>query len=129
MGDPRPLPSSCAPSYTQMSHVACRAQGKTRSRQASSDSYELLGLSCKPVIGPADAVPYARLAIGAWSAYWFPPCAGEEVGQKGGGRSLRSFPALVGIETRHLGGYRCRVLTQVLFIDHPLMIDDKAHNA
>src|SRR5439155_10504665 len=98
MGDPRPLPSSCAPSYTQVSHVACRAQGKTRSRQASSDSYELLGLSCKPVIGPADAVPYARLAIGAWSAYWFPPCAGEEVGQKGGAGRYGRFQLSSGLK-------------------------------
>src|SRR5437879_13143299 len=94
MGDPRPLPSCRVPSYTQVTHVACRAQGKTQSRQGPSDSCEWLGLSCKPVVGPADAVPYARLAVGAWSAYRLPPCAGKKVGRERGaarqGRAQRA---------------------------------------
>src|SRR2546428_8942581 len=42
---------------------------------------------------------------------------------------LRSFPARVGIESRHLGGYRCGVLAQVFFIDYSIVMDNKAHNA
>src|SRR6266852_430199 len=97
MGDPRPLPSSCAPSYTQVSHVACRAQGKTQSRQVPSDSCELLGRSCKPVVGPADAVPYARLAVGAWSAYRLPPWAGKKVGRKRGAGRYGRFQLASGL--------------------------------